>query len=135
MITVILLHPLQSTPVQSWTFTDQPLIRVGRATDNQVVLYSAVVSRRHLEIREVDGNWEIVSLGTNGTYLEGKRISQVPVVDGVILRLANSGPQLQIRLGITLEEGITSQQQPLAPPEQVYSKQTFTGGSEESESN
>lgn len=106
MITLILLHPLHSTPVQNWKFADESVIRIGRATDNHVVLYSAVVSRRHVEVRRVDGSWEIVNLGANGTFLDGKRISQVPVVDGVIIRLAQSGPQLQIRLGnSSLEAG------------------------------
>jgi pSer/pThr/pTyr-binding forkhead associated (FHA) protein len=122
VITLILLHPLQSTPIQSWTFADQPLIRVGRAKDNQVVLYSAVVSRRHLELRAVGENWEIVNLGTNGTYLDGKPISQVPVVDGAIVRLAHSGPQLQIRLGT-----VTLKQYPAAP-EKDSSKETVIGG-------
>jgi len=101
VIKLILLHPHQPTPVQSWNFENEPLIRIGRAKDNQVVLYSAVVSRHHVELRGSGRNWEIVNLGTNGTYLDGKPISQVPVVDGVIIRLAISGPQLQIRLGAT----------------------------------
>lgn len=128
MITIILLHPLHSTPVQSWTFPDQQIIRVGRATDNQVVLYSAVVSRRHIELRAVDGNWEIFNLGTNGTYLEGKRISQTPLVDGVIVRLAHSGPQLQIRLGeVTLEEVKEMPQNQPPAPLNKSSKQTMGG--------
>jgi serine/threonine-protein kinase len=90
---------MQSIPVQSWTFEHEPVIRIGRSTDNHVILYSAVVSRHHVEIREVGSGWEIVNLGANGTYLEGKRITQVPVVDGVVIRLARSGPNVQIHLG------------------------------------
>ncbi|MDJ0620924.1 MAG: FHA domain-containing protein [Calothrix sp. MO_192.B10] len=105
MITLILLNPLQSLPPQSWTFEDEPIIRIGRSTDNDVVLYSAVVSRRHVELRRVNNSWEIVSLGANGTFLNGKQIQQTPVSDGIVLRLARSGPQIKIRLGIlTLEE-------------------------------
>ena len=98
MITVSLLHPLQSTPVQSWKFADESIIRIGRAPDNQVVLYSAVVSRHHVKVRRIDGIWQIVSLGANGTYVNDEPISQVPVVDGVIIRLASSGPKIQICL-------------------------------------
>lgn len=98
MITISLLHPLQSTPIQTWTFTDESIIQIGRAPENQVVLYSAVVSRHHVDVQQIDGRWEIVSLGANGTYLDDKRISQVPVVDGVTIRLATSGPKIQIRL-------------------------------------
>ncbi len=105
MITLILLNPLQSLPPQSWTFEDEPIIHIGRSTDNDVVLYSAVVSRRHVELRKVNGNWEIVSLGANGTFLNGEQIQHIPVRDKIVLRLARSGPQIQIRLGIlTLEE-------------------------------
>lgn len=99
MITLLLLHPLKRNPVQSWSFESEPIIRIGRSTDNHVILYSAVVSRHHVELRQVGNNWEIVNLGTNGTYLDGKRITKVPVVDGAIIRLARSGPNIQIRLG------------------------------------
>ncbi|MBD1843851.1 protein kinase [Cyanobacteria bacterium FACHB-63] len=99
MITLTLLHPDRLTPVQHWTFDDGSTVRVGRSTDNQVVLYSAVVSRYHAEIRRVDSSWKLVSLGANGTYYEGKRISQVPIRDGMIFRLARSGPNLQIHMG------------------------------------
>ncbi|PMB50635.1 Forkhead-associated protein [Fischerella thermalis CCMEE 5201] len=102
MITLILLHPLQPVPAQSWTFADdEPAILIGRAADNHVVLYSAVVSRRHIELRRVNNGWEVLNLGANGTYVDGEAIVRVPVTDGVILRLARSGPQIQIRLGIT----------------------------------
>jgi serine/threonine-protein kinase len=90
---------MQLIPVQSWTFEQEPVIRIGRSTNNHVILYSAVVSRHHVEIRKVDHGWEIVNLGANGTYLEGRRITQVPVQDGVIIRLARSGPNIQIHLG------------------------------------
>ena len=99
MITLILLHPFQTIPVQSWSFEHESAIRIGRATDNHVVLYSAVVSRHHVELRRRGTKWEIVNLGTNGTYIEGQPISQVPLVDGAIVHLARSGPKIQIRLG------------------------------------
>lgn len=98
MITLTLLHPLQSVPVQSWTFEPESVIRIGRSTDNEVILYSAVVSRHHVEIRRNVSGWEIVSLGANGTYIDGKRITQMPVEDGMIIRLASSGPKIQIHI-------------------------------------
>lgn len=99
MITLILLHPFQTIPVQSWSFEDESVIRIGRATDNHVMLYSAVVSRHHVELRRWGNKWEIVNLGTNGTYVNGKPISQIPLEDGMIIHLARSGPKIQIRLG------------------------------------
>lgn len=99
MITLTLLHPVKHTPVQVWTFADESVIRIGRSTDNQVILYSAVVSRHHVELRRTGKHWEVVNLGTNGTYLDGKRISQESIKDGAVIRLARSGPNIQIRMG------------------------------------
>ena len=99
VITLTLLHPLQSVPVQSWTFESESLVRIGRSTDNDVILYSAVVSRHHVELRLNNSGWEVVSLGANGTYVDGKPITKVPVVDGMVIRLASSGPKIQIRIG------------------------------------
>lgn len=106
MITLSLLHPLHRTPVQHWTFQDASVIRIGRSTENDVVLYSAVVSRQHVELRRTDTGWEIMNLGTNGTYLEGKRVSHAPAKDGIVIRLARSGPNIQINIGEGSSEAI-----------------------------
>lgn len=99
-IALTLLHPSQSTPVQSWTFDSTSVIQIGRANDSDVILYSAVVSRHHLELRCQDGDrWEIVNYGANGTYINGKPISKVSVSDGMVIRLGESGPKIRIRLG------------------------------------
>ncbi len=98
MITLSLLHPLNKTPIQNWSFEEQDIIRIGRSTDNDVVLYSAVVSRHHLEIHKEVAGWAIQSIGTNGTYLDGKRIQHVVAEDGLVVRLARSGPNLQISI-------------------------------------
>jgi pSer/pThr/pTyr-binding forkhead associated (FHA) protein len=99
VIKLTLLHPLQSIPIRSWSFEDEQVIRIGRSTENQVVLFSAVVSRRHIELRRTGLTWELINLGVNGTYLDGKPIAKVPVVDGLIIHLARSGPIIQINVG------------------------------------
>jgi pSer/pThr/pTyr-binding forkhead associated (FHA) protein len=98
VITLTLLHPGKSVPVQHWTFETASTIRIGRSIDNDVVLYSAVVSRHHLEIKYEADNWQVVNLGTNGTYIEGQLVDQTVAEDGMIIRLASSGPQIQIHL-------------------------------------
>ncbi len=98
-ITLTLLLPGKSTAVQSWTFDSEPTIRIGRAADNNVVLYSAVVSRHHLDLVLENGVWKAVNLGANGTYIEGNPIEDLPLKDGVVLCLASSGPKIQINLG------------------------------------
>jgi pSer/pThr/pTyr-binding forkhead associated (FHA) protein len=128
VITLNLLHPLQSIPIQSWTFEDESVIRIGRATDNQVILYSAVVSRHHVELRRRGSVWEVFNLGANGTYLDGKRIAEAPVTDGALIRLARSGPQIQIHLGASeIKEGqkIITQKRSPAEPQTDKSRDTL----------
>jgi eukaryotic-like serine/threonine-protein kinase len=98
VITLSLLHPHQAIPVKSWTFENESVIRIGRSTDNHVVLYSAVVSRHHLEVRQRGDTWTIVNLGSNGTYVNDKPIAQIVAIDGTIVRLARSGPQIKIQI-------------------------------------
>ncbi len=98
IITLTLLHPNKSVPMQNWTFETESVIRIGRSTDNEVVLYSAVVSRRHLEIRRKGKDWEVVNLGANGTYIGGKSVPKTSAVDGMIIRLARTGPKIQINI-------------------------------------
>ena len=104
MITLTLLHPLQPVPIQSWTFHCKSSIKVGRATNNEVVLYNAVVSRNHLEIRNFDREWEVVNSSSNGTYVDGKRIDRAKVTDGMVVRLANSGPKIMLKIESKISE-------------------------------
>ncbi len=99
------------------------MVRIGRAADNQVVLYSAVVSRYHVELQIADAAWRVINLGTNGTYISGKRIDQQTAEDGMVIRLARSGPMIQIRLNQQIievphksaKEAFESAQQSLQP--------------------
>jgi pSer/pThr/pTyr-binding forkhead associated (FHA) protein len=98
VIKLTLLHPFQSIPVRSWTFQQEPIIRIGRSMKNHVVLYSAVVSRHHVELRQVAQGWKVVNLGTNGTYIEGVPISESWVENEQIIHLAISGPKIQLNI-------------------------------------
>jgi eukaryotic-like serine/threonine-protein kinase len=99
VITVSLLHPTKPIPTQSWTFTTETTVRIGRATDNDVVLYSAVVSRYHVELRKSGAGWRVVNISSNGTYgSDGQPLSKVAANDGIIFRLATSGPRMQVSL-------------------------------------
>ena len=106
MITLTLLHPLQAVAVQSWTFSDEQSIKIGRATNNEVVLYSAVVSRNHVKIEKTGEDWEVINLGSNGTYVDGVQIERTKVLDGTIVRLASSGPKILIKIESDLERSL-----------------------------
>jgi pSer/pThr/pTyr-binding forkhead associated (FHA) protein len=98
-MSAIVLSLINSVPVQSWTFEPEDVVRIGRATDNQVVLFSAVVSRHHAELRwhQVNG-WQLVNISANGTYIDGEAIKEIAVANGMVIRLATSGPKIQIAM-------------------------------------
>ncbi|WP_020126189.1 FHA domain-containing protein [Streptomyces sp. 303MFCol5.2] len=77
-------------------------VRIGRASDNDLVVDDLVVSRRHAELRALpDGGHEIVDLGShNGTYLNGLPVTRAPLDPGDIVGIGHSdfclvGDQLQ----------------------------------------
>jgi hypothetical protein len=52
------------------------VVRIGRATDNDVVLANHRVSRYHAQVRWVESSWLVYDLNsTNGTWLDGRRVA------------------------------------------------------------
>ena len=96
MITLNLLHPIESVPIQTWKFESEPLIRIGRSGDNNVILYSSVVSRYHVELHRQPLCWEVMNIGANGTFIEDQQIDKERIHNGMVIRLAATGPKLQI---------------------------------------
>lgn len=61
----------------------RPVISIGRALDNDVIIDSAEVSRHHARIEVHDGEYEIVDLGsTNGTHVNGRPANQTRLMHG-----------------------------------------------------
>ena len=69
------------------------VVRLGRATDNDVVVESQRVSRYHSQLRWVESDWLVYDLeSTNGTWLDEQRIeSGLPLLlrAGARLRLGD----------------------------------------------
>lgn len=68
---------------------------VGRGATCDVTLDDETVSRRHLELRALDGAWLAVDLGSmNGTWLDGQRVARARVLPGDELVLGDCGVAL-----------------------------------------
>ena len=106
MIIITLLHPTQNIPLQSWLFENEDIISIGRSIDNDVVVYSSVVSRCHVQLQKNGQQWEIINIGTNGTYLNEKEFTKIILEDNMIIRLADTGPKIKINMSIVAPENL-----------------------------
>lgn len=128
VITLSLRYPSQDTPIQRWTFTNESVVKIGRCADNHIVLHSSVVSRHHVELRRITTQWKVINFGHNGTYLDGQPITEAIATDGMVIRLALSGPQLQINLDSTPPDPILKNallQKPENPKKNRQLRETF----------
>ncbi len=68
---------------------DQRLVSIGRSHENTVVLDDPRVSRRHIEIRVIGGNFVLFDLNSSGgTYINGHKINQGMLYPGDLISLA-----------------------------------------------
>ncbi len=79
---------------------DKEVIRLGRDPEGEVVIdaAAAVVSRRHAEIRTVDGQFAVADLKSfNGTLVNGQRIAgTTKLFDQDQIQLGTGGPILRL---------------------------------------
>jgi hypothetical protein len=72
---------------------DNRIVRIGRATDNDVVIDNKRISRYHAQLRWVETSWLLYDLdSTNGTYVDGQRVDPAQphaLAAGAALRLGD----------------------------------------------
>jgi pSer/pThr/pTyr-binding forkhead associated (FHA) protein len=69
---------------------------VGRSPENDIVISdAAMVSARHLEIRKDGESYQVRDLNsTNGTFLDGQRVTEATLQSSNVIRLGADGPEL-----------------------------------------
>ncbi|HLI80732.1 MAG TPA: FHA domain-containing protein, partial [Candidatus Binataceae bacterium] len=76
----------QSFPIQSGRET-----KIGRATDNDIVLGDSSVSRHHASIESSNGSFRLRDLGSqNGTFVRGERVNEAPLKNGDAVRVGDA---------------------------------------------
>lgn len=102
MVIFTLLEPQTNQPLQQWEFSEQSVIRIGRAQNNDIVLHGYFqVSRQHLELTLVDPQqekWQLISRGTNGTLINNNFVTETIVNHDDLIRLAENGPVFKFEL-------------------------------------
>ncbi len=68
-----------------------PLITVGRASDNDVIVDDPLVSRHHCQLKLQHGAYGLVDLGSrNGSMVNGQAVQQVALGPGDLIRIGNT---------------------------------------------
>jgi serine/threonine protein kinase, bacterial len=124
-VKLTLLNPTPNASVKEWRFYNPSTIRIGRSPDNDVAINEPLVSRRHLELHQVNENqWRLINQGVNGTFLNGILVSQALVMPNSTIQLAQSGPLLKFDL-----EQVAVPEAASATPETVCRHEGNTPGS------
>lgn len=75
-------HPLIDIDGKRYLLTSETTV-LGRGNESDIVVDDTGVSRRHIEIRRTPRGVVVTDLGsTNGTFVEGNRITAATLVDG-----------------------------------------------------
>ena len=67
-------------------------LRIGRTSDNDLVLSDLSISRHHAELRKTsDGKYQIVDLGShNGTFVNGQRVTSATLTEKDIVGIGHA---------------------------------------------
>ncbi len=95
VITVQLVHIIGPLKGEIQEFNGDN-IAIGRQSTCQVRFPAdlAVVSRKHAEIVRDGNQFKVIDLSTNGTFVNGKRITEAFLKDGDVIAFAESGPKV-----------------------------------------
>jgi len=75
-----------------------PLIGIGRASDNDVILDDPMVSRHHCQLKLQHGAYGFADLGSrNGSTVNGQPVSQIALGPGDVIRIGDTEIVFQVR--------------------------------------
>jgi RsiW-degrading membrane proteinase PrsW (M82 family) len=82
---------------QPYAFQPGQVVRIGRASDNEVVVGDPAVSRKHAQLSWAPEGWVFENVGQAPTFQAGQSVTRVVVSQGVELTLGSGhGPVLRI---------------------------------------
>jgi RsiW-degrading membrane proteinase PrsW (M82 family) len=82
---------------QRCSFEQDQTVRIGRSTDNDVVVSDPTVSRQHAQLAWSPDGWVFEGLGRAGTFLRGGVVTRLVVAEPVELTLASPhGPVVRL---------------------------------------
>jgi pSer/pThr/pTyr-binding forkhead associated (FHA) protein len=104
-VRVVVDHVAGSRRGQRQEFAAGTRVRFGRHPECEVSFdphRDIDASSRHAELRQVDAGWVLVDLGSsNGTYVDGHRVTETPIVRNlpVAVEFGPGGPRIRLFIG------------------------------------
>jgi len=87
-------------------FTDS--FQIGRGRESEIRIMDDIVSRPHAEIRFEEGKWWLHDLNsTNGIFVDGEKVDQVPLANNTRIILGQFGPVLSFSIEAAGQEDKT----------------------------
>jgi hypothetical protein len=75
-----------------------PLISIGRASDNDVIVDDALVSRHHCQLKLQHGAYGFADLGSrNGSFVNGHQVNEIALGPGDMIRIGTTEIEFQVR--------------------------------------
>lgn len=97
-IRMSLLEGSQAGSSRQWVFRQGATIQIGRDKTSDVRLEFETVSRHHATVLHDGRQWKYLNIGSNGSYVEGNRLSEFAVQEGTVVQVARTGPRLKFEL-------------------------------------
>lgn len=99
------------------------ILRIGRDPNNELVVEgpeASIASSRHAEIRRTGNSFQLKDLGsTNGTYLDGQRVSEASIQNHSLVSLGPGGAEFQFEVDLQTEERLSETIRVASLPEQL----------------
>jgi hypothetical protein len=75
-----------------------PVISIGRASDNDIVLDDPLVSRHHCQLKVQHGAYGFADLGSrNGSAVNGQPVSEIALGPGDVIQVGQTAIEFQVR--------------------------------------
>jgi pSer/pThr/pTyr-binding forkhead associated (FHA) protein len=122
-VKIVIDHVAGSRRGQRQEFDAAKRVRFGRHPDCEVsfdALRDIDASSRHAELRPGEQGWVLVDVGSsNGTYVDGRRVTELPVAAGapILLEFGSGGPGLRLFIGDDAQ--VAQLGLPPAPPKRM----------------
>lgn len=106
MVSLSLVNQDNYQIIKQWHFYHHKIIRIGRVSDNDVVLADfPQISRYHLELTKIDSrnNWEAVNIGINKSFLNGIEFQKTLLPNNALISICQQGALLKFSLSSKLD--------------------------------